>query len=215
MITEPSPARRLVPARSAARRHRLGLSLVELLISLAITAMLLTAVATSYSASASAIEVNDQLFRATQSGRVSLAQILAAVRKCDSCQVGSKVDNDDVAALLSATSPVMPVLNKNNLDVFTPATELPNGSTIESERVSYQFDPATKRLKFIRLEADGVPEYTLASNIESCTFTADLEQNADNKQVRTIRVIVSMVVKVGNHTVRLSGSAVPRRLLEY
>jgi Tfp pilus assembly protein PilW len=64
-------------------KHR-GLSLVEALISLAITAMLLTSVAAAFHASTSAIEMNDQFYRAQQAARVSVNQILTQVRRCQS-----------------------------------------------------------------------------------------------------------------------------------
>src|SRR4051812_14624612 len=76
------------------RQLRLGLSMAELLISLAISAMLLTAVAAAYSASASAIEMNDQFFRASNSARVSMNKILSELRKCKSADVGT--DNIDI-----------------------------------------------------------------------------------------------------------------------
>ena len=65
-------------------RRLSGLGLVELMVSLAISAALLTAVAMAYSVSASAIEANDQFFRAAQAARVSVNQIIAEVRKCQS-----------------------------------------------------------------------------------------------------------------------------------
>ena len=64
---------------------RAGLSLVEVMISLAISASLLGAVAAAFSASASSIEINDQFNRATQAARISVNQIMAEVRKA---QVG-------------------------------------------------------------------------------------------------------------------------------
>ena len=66
----------------AARRGRKGLGLVELLISLAIAASLLSAVAAAYAATTSAIRMNDEFFRASQAARVSINHIMAEVRKC-------------------------------------------------------------------------------------------------------------------------------------
>ena len=63
---------------------RRGLGLVELVVSLAIAAMLLTAVAAAYSATTTAIEMNDQFFRCSQAARVSINQIMAVVRRCQS-----------------------------------------------------------------------------------------------------------------------------------
>ncbi len=65
------------------RPLRAGLSLVEVLISLAITATLLTAVAMAFSASAQAIEINDQFFRASQAARVSVNRIVRDLRQCN------------------------------------------------------------------------------------------------------------------------------------
>lgn len=69
------------------RKH--GLGLVEALISLTITATLLTAVAMAFSASSSAIEMNDQFYRAQQSARISLNQVMDQVRKCQSGSVST------------------------------------------------------------------------------------------------------------------------------
>src|SRR4051812_7948867 len=66
-----------------------GLSLVECLISLAITALLLTGVAAAFRASAAAIKINDQFFRASQAARISLNQIMTEVRRCQNGVVGA------------------------------------------------------------------------------------------------------------------------------
>jgi hypothetical protein len=52
------------------------------MISMAIASSLLTAVAAAFSASASAIEMNDQFFRATQATRISVNQIMTEARRC-------------------------------------------------------------------------------------------------------------------------------------
>ena len=66
------------------QRTRKGMSLVEVLIGLAITASLLTAVAAAFQASAAGITHNDQFTLASQAARVSVNQIMAQVRKCQS-----------------------------------------------------------------------------------------------------------------------------------
>ena len=66
-------------AQRNALRH--GLSLVEILISLAISASLLTAIAAAFSASASVIEKNDEVFRATQAARVTMLHLLTEIRQ--------------------------------------------------------------------------------------------------------------------------------------
>jgi prepilin-type N-terminal cleavage/methylation domain-containing protein len=64
--------------------RRRGLSLIECLISLAIAAMLLTAVGAAYQAASDTIRLNDEFFRASQAARVSINQVMAEVRKCQS-----------------------------------------------------------------------------------------------------------------------------------
>jgi prepilin-type N-terminal cleavage/methylation domain-containing protein len=64
--------------------HRAGLSLVEVMIAVAISAMLLVAVAAAFSATSEAIDVNDQFNRASQAARISVNQIMYHVRKCQS-----------------------------------------------------------------------------------------------------------------------------------
>jgi prepilin-type N-terminal cleavage/methylation domain-containing protein len=72
--------------RNSLPRARRGLSLVEVMISLAISAMLLTAVAAAFTASSDAIEINDEFFRASQAARVSMNQILTEIRRANAVQ---------------------------------------------------------------------------------------------------------------------------------
>jgi type II secretory pathway pseudopilin PulG len=67
----------------AARRRvrRRGMGLFELMISLAITATLLTAVAMAYQVTSRAMVMNEQFARATQAARVSVNQMMSEVRK--------------------------------------------------------------------------------------------------------------------------------------
>jgi prepilin-type N-terminal cleavage/methylation domain-containing protein len=60
---------------------RAGLSLVEIMIALAICAMLLTAVGTAFVSSSKVIEHNDQFVRAAQAARISVNVIMNDIRK--------------------------------------------------------------------------------------------------------------------------------------
>ncbi|HEV8605965.1 MAG TPA: hypothetical protein VGQ99_11390 [Tepidisphaeraceae bacterium] len=77
----------VAPTNRLRNRVRLGLSLAEVMISLAISAMLLTAVAAAFTASSEAIEQNDEFFRASQAARVSMNQILTEIRRANAVQV--------------------------------------------------------------------------------------------------------------------------------
>ena len=86
------------------------MGLVEAMISLAISAALLAAVAGAYSASSAAIEGNDQFFRASQGSRVSMTRLLHEVRHCSSIDVYTDhlnlmtADNEDCTYRYDATA---------------------------------------------------------------------------------------------------------------
>lgn len=173
------------------RRPRLrGLGLVELLISLAITASLLTAIAAAFSSSATVIDNNDKFFRATQSGRVALHQILTEVRRCDSVQVSA-----------------------NQIDVLQAhEVRAPN----ELMR-SFRYDATKQRLVLFITYQNGTKsaEFPLAESVVSTApFTYDMGKDANNTDCVS-RVAVALDVKVGDNHVRVSGAAAPRRSLTY
>jgi len=64
------------------------MSLVEVMISLAISAGLLTAVAAAFSASVDAVDMNDQCARAINAARVSVSQVMTEARRCQTGVVG-------------------------------------------------------------------------------------------------------------------------------
>ncbi len=70
-----------LPHRSRRNKVVSGFTLVELLLSLAISATLLVAAASAYNAAGSAVEENDRFFRATQQARVCMAQFVKEVRQ--------------------------------------------------------------------------------------------------------------------------------------
>jgi Tfp pilus assembly protein PilW len=69
-------------SRSSRSGRRRGLGIAEALISLAIAATLLTAVAVAYAATNNAMQANDEFTRANQAARVTVNRIVADVRKC-------------------------------------------------------------------------------------------------------------------------------------
>jgi hypothetical protein len=169
---------------------RRALSLSEVMISLAITSMLLTAIAAAFHSSATMIDNNDQFFRATQSGRVALNQVLTEVRRCDSVQVTS-----------------------TQIDVIRPAETRPANEKMRS----FKYDAANKRVVLFMTYLDNSvsAQYPLAESVVSLApFTYDTGVDANNAACVS-RVSVALEVKVGSSDVRLSGSAAPRRSLTY
>src|SRR5690348_5545531 len=61
-----------------------GMSLPEVLISLAISSIVLTGVAVAWVTASNVVQQNDQFFRATQAARVSVNQLMTEARRCQS-----------------------------------------------------------------------------------------------------------------------------------
>ena len=170
---------RIFSSKHRIKKSRRGLSLAEVMISLAISAMLLTAVAAAFSASSEAIEQNDTFFRASQAARVSMTQILTEVRRANAVAVPG---------------------NNKSLSMITH----------DNKDRTYSFDSAAQKLKLITNDVLTDPDYTLASNCTSATFDVDTYTDAGGvKHVN--RVAVTIVVKVDKNTIRLTGSAAPRK----
>jgi prepilin-type N-terminal cleavage/methylation domain-containing protein len=201
-MTRPRPG----PAAGRGRpRGPRGLSLVEVMIALAITAALLSAVAAAFSAAASATEVNDRFFRATQAGRVCLHQLLSEIRQADAITVYPLSD------------PVHPT----ELEVIRPleTRTFKAGGIMEASRY-YKFHPAAgtepPALKFRIEYVDGAFSewYRLAGNVTGQFPPPEtrLDTGSDGVPVTTVtRARVALRVTVGKEEINLSGSASPRR----
>lgn len=149
------------PQLKQPRRQRIwGLSIAELMISLAISAMLLSAVAAAYSASASAIEMNDQFFRASQSARVSMNKILTELRKCKSADVGT--DNIDITNELGKD--IAYALSGTDLNMtFIPTGALePITCRVASNIQTLKFETDSKSVSVLLTVAVGKNQITLS-----------------------------------------------------
>lgn len=81
--------------RSPGPRRRLGISMIELLIALAIAASLLTAVAIAIQGSFDSYKINQERAMGMQRARVALNRILAQIRTTQSHQPNSAAAQDD------------------------------------------------------------------------------------------------------------------------
>src|SRR5258705_497846 len=122
------------------------------MISLAISAMLLTAVAAAFTASSDAIEINDQFFRASQAARVSMTQVLTEIRRANAVQA----------------PPIGFTTNQKALSMMTH----------DSKDRTYSYDVAAQKLKLITNDVLTDPDYTLASNCTSAIFDFDTYNDA-------------------------------------
>ena len=172
---------------------RRGLSMVEAMISLAITSMLLVATGAAFTASASAVQANDEFNRASQTARVTMNQMLVEVRRADAVQC-------DPAGT-------------TYMDVIRPTETLTPNEVYRR----YRFDSANKRLTLQIFYTGNVPGplYVLARNVNSATFGPAQTGKDSNNATVVQRVPVTVAVKVGKNYVALNGAAGPRRALRY
>lgn len=150
-----------------------GMGLIELLVSLSISALLLTGAAMAFNASSKAVSINDQFTRATQSARISINQIMSLARQCQS-------------GTMTATS----------LELKMP----------DATRRLYALDKLNNELQVTLLTNNPVEVHTLARNVKDVQFLTD----ADGKCIT-----MTVTIQVGDNTLLLNGSAMPRRLMTY
>jgi len=177
-----------------------GLGLLELIISLSIAALLLLACATAFTASASAINNNDGFFRCTQAGRVTLGQLLAEIRNCDSLDMSQPNTIKIIRATPSAQA-----------GAVQKYAAQPN----EVSRV-FVYDSSKKRITLqITYLASVSPVYELTSNVTACSFgPTDMGTDYNGLSI-PIHVPISITISTGGNTVSLTGSAMPRRAMTY
>jgi len=169
---------------------RRGLTLVETMISLTVSASLLVSVAAAYNASSAAVTSNADYFRASQAARVTMNQILNEIRQCQSIAVSS--DHVDI--------------------IRTTAMLTPNEVT---RRFQYNSTPKTVTLTIYGAgNAVIAGPYEMASNVTATVFgPAVTGTDSNNVQNVVQHLPVSITVTVGRNFTTLTGSAGPKRAL--
>ena len=141
---------------------RRGLSLIEAIIALAITAMLLTGVAMAFHASTSAIEMNDQFYRASQAARVSMNLILDQVRKCQS----GVVDTSSLQLTTESGEDRTFALDGSDLKMTLtpPGADAPSSHRLASNIQSITFATDGKSISMVITVAVGSNQVTLCGS---------------------------------------------------
>lgn len=190
MVTSKSV--QLAPRVRVARRR--GLSLIEVLIAGTIAAMLLFAIAMAYDAMAQSVEVNDRFNRAAQIARISMRKMVEEVRTAEACQVGASADQSNNSIVGAA-----------NLDIIRS----------DGKIVHYLYDADNKQVRLQVEDPDNPMDVVLARNVESASFTADIEPHPQTGIRRTVRVVIEIRLDVDGQSLYLCGSSVPRREMVY
>jgi prepilin-type N-terminal cleavage/methylation domain-containing protein len=173
----------------ASRNARTGLTLVEMLISLVITALLMTSVAVALKAMISAQAENSDIADVTQMSRVVLSRMMSDVRNADSISLPS-----------SQSLSITPTTNAQGITQMTYTMSA--GSLYFTQTVG----GAVSAQPLIVPDAN----VTINSfNVSRVTFTVTGTTTA------TRSVTATLNLKVGSNPLNVTASACPRRNLSY
>jgi prepilin-type N-terminal cleavage/methylation domain-containing protein len=152
------------------RIDRRGFTIIECLLGLAISAVLLTAVAVAFNASVINYQENEDMFWTMNNARQALARMTSQLR---------------VAGYQHPTQGWLSV-------AYSPgSTNHCSFWTAQGENITYEFRSADKKL-YLRKEATG-QEYVLCSNVTAAAFTMTTQNSVDATSVE-----ISLTVQSGN-----------------
>lgn len=169
-------------------RYKTGFTIAELLISIAISAMLLVAVAVAFNASATNYRENEEIFRTINTARQALTRMTSQLRTA-----GYEVEVSPGVYEFIAVDPLAP----SNQCSFWTGT---------GENLTYEFRSADSKLYLIT-NSDG-QEYVLCENVTAMNFSKTPTDDGDCKSVQ-----ISITVASGDAQRTLSTAAVVRRNL--
>ncbi|HSW01357.1 MAG TPA: prepilin-type N-terminal cleavage/methylation domain-containing protein [Sedimentisphaerales bacterium] len=179
--------------RTSTTKHRQcirAFTLIECLISLAITAILMTAVAAAFKASIVSYGENEEIFWTVNNARQALARMTAQLRTAG---------YDDPTYGLVAVDPSDP----NNRCSFR---------TADGGNFTYEFRSAENRICFINNTTNQT--YVLCDDVVGASFTRTLPTDSiDCKIVKSVQI--SLTVRSGDSRRTLSAAAVIRRNLSH
>jgi prepilin-type N-terminal cleavage/methylation domain-containing protein len=158
-------------------------TMVELLVALAITAVLLAAVAVAFNASIINYRENEDIFKAINSARQALTRTTNQLRTAYA------------------------------VDPNAPANEctLLIGNPPDINSITYKYDPTDNKLYLITNDDLTDDDYLLCDNVAAMTFTKNTM--IEDMQIEVKSVQISMTVVSGNIQKTLSAAVVIRRNL--
>jgi prepilin-type N-terminal cleavage/methylation domain-containing protein len=166
-------------------RIKNGFTILELLMSLVILAVLMTAVAVAFDASIVNFKANEGISKTTNAARAALLRMTTELRTAQGVGVIGSDDPDNTQCSLTALNP--------------------DGST---RNITYRFDADDHALY---LDADG-NSYALCKNVTAASFNrAAVPGNPSN--IRNVRIVLTLTDDKGNNSQTLAAAAVVRRNL--
>lgn len=163
--------------------HRGGFTIVECLIGLAISAMLLTAVAVAFSASATNYRANEEIFWTVNNARQALLRMTSQLRTAG---------YEMAPGLFLGVDPAAP---SHQCHFYTPT----------GEYYTYEFRAADRKLYLIKNATS--QEYVLCDDVVAASF--EKLYNSEGFDCRS--VLISLTVQKGTFERVLAAAAVVRR----
>jgi prepilin-type N-terminal cleavage/methylation domain-containing protein len=177
-----------MPSRQ--KRFIAGFTLVELLIALAITALLLAAVAVAFNASLANYRDNENIFKTINTARQALFRITSQIRTAG-CEY---------EGLFRVVSTVDP---NNRCSLYTTT------DTDVCEYITYEYRSGADENKLYLITHSDGREYVLCDNVKAMSFIKTLTTNG--LEVKSVQI--SMTVQNGNIQQSISAAAVVRKIL--
>ena len=171
---------------------RTGFTVVECLIGLAISAMLMTALAVAFNASIVNYRENETMFESVNNARQALTRMTSQLRTA-----GYQYDDGTDRYWLG----VVQASPANQCEFYTP----------DGDHIIYQYRDASDASdpNTLMLIQDGTP-YTLCDNVTAASFT---KTQADDDPPSAKSVQITLTVQTGHVERTLSAAAVVRRSL--
>jgi prepilin-type N-terminal cleavage/methylation domain-containing protein len=173
-----------------AARIKNGFTILELLMSLVLLAVLMTAVAVAFDASIVNFQANDSISKVTNAGRAALLRMTTELRTAQSVGVIPDHDPDNTQCSLN---------------------------TIANGQICYWFD---QNNGVLRLDADGdaanheADDPALCKNVTSATFERAYTTVGGSTAVRNVRIVLTLTDDKGKNAQTMAAAAVVRRNLD-
>lgn len=144
------------------KQHETGFTLVELLLALAISSMLLVAVAFAFNGSIMNYRENEDIFKTINNARQALFRMTAQLRTANAVDV----------------DPNAPSAPSNQYTFQTPGLE----------NITYDYRNAVDKLYLVT----GGNEYVLCENVTAMTFTKDTFDDGGLLNVKSVQISMTL-----------------------
>ena len=182
-----------------------GFTIIELLVALAITALLMTAVATAFDASAKNFQVNEDIYKAMNAARQTLMRITTELRTADYVFVEDDAESADQGVGYGVIDKENRIYERNYTYHYNNSddTDLYDNTLNDNTLYSQVF-----------IFGGATTNYLLCENVTAMTFTRtyiDPDAEDDAKKVKNVRIAITVTVDGVSKT--LTAAAVIRRNL--